>query len=220
MEMLKEMRVEFLSGSLSLEGILSLPEGKGPSPAVVVCHPHPLYGGDMRNSVVVAICRALAQRRMLALRFNFRGVGRSQGSYGGGIGEQEDAKAALSFIAARDEVDRERVGLVGYSFGAVVASEINDLQDQVQAVAAVCPPLSESGKERLKGYVKPKLIIGAGEDDVAPAQELRRLAEQLPEPKSCEVIAGADHFLSGYAHEVADKVAAFFSDALGANRKD
>ncbi len=218
--MIKETRVEFLSGGLSLEGVLSLPDGKGPSPAVVVCHPHPLHGGDMRSSVVVAICRELAQWRILALRFNFRGVGQSQGSYGEGIGEQEDVKAALSFIATQDNVDKERIGLAGYSFGAVVASEINDLQYQVQAMAAVCPPLSESGKERLKGYVKPKLIIGAGEDDVAPAQELRRLVEQLPEPKRYDVIAGADHFLSGYEHEVADKVAAFFSDALGANRKD
>lgn len=214
MEKINQTRIEFPCGRLSLEGILSLPDGKGPFPAVVVCHPHPLYGGDMRNTVVVAICRALAQLSIVALRFNFRGVGQSQGSYGGGIDEREDVKAAHSFLASLDEVDTDRIGLAGYSFGAVVASDVADLQKRVQAVAIVCPPLSDSGRQQLKGYIKPKLILGASEDDVGPAQELQRFVEELPEPKEYDIITGADHFLWGYEYEVADKVAVFFADAF------
>ncbi len=220
MEKTNETKVEFPCGDLSLEGVLSLPDGNGQFPAVVVCHPHPLYGGDMRNNVVVAICRALAEQGMVALRFNFRGVGRSQGSYGDGVAEQDDIKAALSFIAAQEQVDAEKVGLAGYSFGAVVAAEIDDLQEHVQAVAIVCPPIRESGRQQLKQYSKPKLIVGAAGDDIAPPQELRHIVEELPEPKRLEVIAGADHFLGGHGRDVGDKVATFFADALKSNGKD
>jgi hypothetical protein len=219
MEKINESKVEFPCGSLSLEGILSLPKGKGPFPAAVVCHPHPLYGGDMRNGIVAAVCRTLAQQSIMALRFNFRGVGQSQGSYGGAIDEQEDVRAALSFISSLDGVDKARIGLGGYSFGAVVISGMSDLREQVQAIALICLPHPSSIKHKLKDYVKPKLIVGASEDDVAPAEELLRLAEELPEPKEYEVIAGADHFLGGYKHQVADKVASFLADALQPNRK-
>ncbi|MFQ5880446.1 MAG: alpha/beta hydrolase, partial [Dehalococcoidia bacterium] len=84
----QEERLAFACGELSLEGVLHRPEAS-PLAAVVVCHPHPLYGGDMDNQVVVSICRELAATGLTALRFNFRGVGASQGSFGGGVGEQE-----------------------------------------------------------------------------------------------------------------------------------
>src|SRR5688572_2580189 len=81
--------------SLVLQGILARPEGFGPFPGVVICHPHPLYGGDMENNVVQVITRALVKQGIAALRFNFRGVGLSGGRHGEGIGEQEDVRAAL-----------------------------------------------------------------------------------------------------------------------------
>ena len=117
---MREVRLEFKSGGLSLEGVLALPGGTGPFPAVIVCHPHSLYGGSMSNSVVVAICQALARQSIAALRFNFRGVGRSGGNYGGGIDEQEDVRAALALVPSTSEIDPKKIGLAGYSFGAGV----------------------------------------------------------------------------------------------------
>jgi alpha/beta superfamily hydrolase len=86
---MKQTRVSFASGELSLEGILAVPEGAGPFPVVIVCHPHPQYGGEMNNNVVVPICQALAQASIASLRFNFRGVGASQGIFADGIGEKK-----------------------------------------------------------------------------------------------------------------------------------
>lgn len=114
---MRTLRVTLQAGGLLLEGCLELPQGTGPVPGVVLCHPHPLYGGDMENNVIVAVGRALVRSGLAALRFNFRGVGRSQGEFAGGVGEQEDARAALSFLATRPEIDPARLGIAGYSFG-------------------------------------------------------------------------------------------------------
>ncbi len=111
-------RVTFNSGSLSLEGMLAIPEGPGPFPAVVVCHPHPLYGGNMDNNIVDGLCKALGQLPLISLRFNFRGVGRSEGQFGQGVGEKQDIGAAISFASTIERVDRAAIGLAGYSAGA------------------------------------------------------------------------------------------------------
>ena len=89
-------RVEFPCGEITLEGIFALPEGEGPFGLVVVCHPHPLYGGNMYNNVVHAVCEKLGQKKIAWLKFNFRGVGESGGSFAGGVGEKEDLKAAIA----------------------------------------------------------------------------------------------------------------------------
>ena len=115
---MKEIEVRFPSGELLLEGVLGLPEGDGPFPAVVVCHPHPLYGGSMDNNVVNSICEALTRASLVSFKFNFRGVGGSQGTHSGGAGEQEDVAAAISFVSDQAEVDPGRIGLAGYSAGA------------------------------------------------------------------------------------------------------
>ena len=81
--------VVFPCNEIQLEGILLLPEGNGPFPTVIVCHPHPLYGGDMDNNVVTSVCNALGRSSIASLRFNFRGVGNSSGSYSEGLGEQD-----------------------------------------------------------------------------------------------------------------------------------
>ncbi len=96
---MKQTRVSFVSGGLVLEGMLAVPEGTGPFPAVIVCHPHPLYGGSMDNNVVNSISETLVQASLVSLKFNFRGVGGSQGEFGQGIGEQEYVEAAISFLS-------------------------------------------------------------------------------------------------------------------------
>lgn len=113
-----EIRVEFKSDSLTLEGVLATPDGAGPFPAVIVCHPHPLYGGSMDNNVVDGLCAGLARQSLASLKFNFRGVGGSQGSFAHGAGEQRDVSAALAYITTVHEIDTGRIGLAGYSAGA------------------------------------------------------------------------------------------------------
>jgi alpha/beta superfamily hydrolase len=206
--------VRFSGAGLELEGILHLPAGEGPFPAVAMCHPHPLYGGDMHNNVVLAICHALAEASIAALRFNFRGVGQSEGDFAEGIGKQEDVVSALAFLASASQVDPSRIGLAGYSFGANVALPVALQDQQVKVVALVSPSLSASDWEQLKSYFRPKLFLCGDKDYFVSSLEVQRLVSGLPQPSQCEVIPGADHFWWGYEGEVAEKVAAFFKNAF------
>lgn len=210
---MKRVHINFPSGKLNLEGVWHLPEAGGPFPAVVVCHPHPLYGGSMSNNIVFNICQELAINNIAALRFNFRGAGKSGGEFGDSIGEQEDVKAALNLVLAEDNIDKDRIGLAGYSFGAGVAAVVAAQYEGVKMLALVSPAFMEGG-EQLKEYIKPKFII-IGENDVLIAPErVKETVEAMPEPKRFELIPGADHFWGGYEDKVAAKVNRFFSEGL------
>ncbi len=164
----------------------------------------------MSNNVVFAICQVLAQRSIAALRFNFRGVGKSEGDFGEGITEQEDVKAALAFISTAPDIDQKRIGLAGYSFGAGVALPVALQDERVNILALVSPALSDSGWEQLKGCTKPKLLISGNHDFVIPLSQFEQYIKDIPEPKYCQVISGADHFWQGYEDGLAQKVAQFF----------
>jgi alpha/beta superfamily hydrolase len=207
-----ESRITLLCGDISLEGISSVPEGKVPLPAVVVCHPHPLYGGMMDNNIVSAVCRALAQASIASLRFNFRGVGGSQGVHDHGIGEQDDVAAAISYISSIGEVDKNRVGLCGYSFGAGVALDVAVKEESVKALALISPILPHN--TMLESYARPKLLLWGSDDLALPAVDLKRFTEELPDPKQYKVISGADHMWWGYEDKVGERVASFFAETL------
>jgi alpha/beta superfamily hydrolase len=204
--------VRFSSGDLTLVGVLHRPQGSE-LPGVAVCHPHPLYGGDMENNVVVAICRALAEASMVALRFNFRGVGGSGGSYGGGLGEGQDAWSALDFLAGLPEVDGGRLGLAGYSFGALVALGAAD--ERVRALVAVSPPVGGLDPAAFRPG-RPTLLISGDRDDVSPTERLPEMAAILG--PTCEVrsAAGADHFWWGHEEALATTVLDFLRARLRA----
>ena len=195
-------------GDISLEAVWHFPDDNAPLPAVVVCHPHPLYGGNMSSNVVFGICQALAERSIAALRFNFRGVGKSGGEFGEGIAEQEDVKAALDFALSTEGIDKERIGLAGYSFGGGVALPVAIKDERVKMLALVSPALSEGGWLELERYARPKFVIVGENDLVIPQEQFSKLIGDRPE--HCQVVAGADHFWGGYEELVAEKVSAFF----------
>ncbi|MBI2913653.1 MAG: dienelactone hydrolase family protein [Chloroflexi bacterium] len=191
---------------LTLEGVLHRPSGS-PSPGIVVCHPHPLYGGDMHNNVVNALCRAAVAGGIAALRFNFRGVGASQGSFGDGIGERADAEAALQHLRGRPEIDASRSGLVGYSFGAAVA--LLAAGHDLCAVVAVSTPTIARGLSDIDVRCPALLVVG-DRDEVAPPSRLSALAAAIPGAELA-VVPGADHFWWGSE----DRLARIVSDFLG-----
>ena len=206
----RQNEVIFPCGDLNLEGVCYLPDGDGAFPAVVVCHPHPVYGGSMNNNVTMAISSALVERSIIALMFNFRGVGGSQGSFDGGVAEQEDVKAALSWIAFQANVDVNKLGLAGYSFGAAVALPVACSDARVSAMALISPPLEQEVLQ-LQGCTKPKLVICGSEDYLLPPMNVEPIMREAAEPKQFEVIDGADHFWCGFDKQLAEKVADFFS---------
>ena len=206
---MNQKRIEFPCQGIILEGIFSLPEGEGPFGLVIVCHPHPLYGGNMDNNVVGAICRAVGKQGLAWLKFNFRGVGRSGGNFAGGGGEKEDAQAAISFGATQEKVDGERIGICGYSFGSIVAFAAAVEDGQVKAVAGISPFVQPA--DLLNHYLRPKLFISGTDDEWVDAQNLERLVRNLPEPKELMIQPGVDHFWVGSESLMAEKVSDFFA---------
>lgn len=205
---LKSERISIPCGEISLEGVLHLPDSESPYPAVVVCHPHPLYGGDMDNNVVVMICQALVTQSIVALRFNFRGAGGSGGNFGGGVKEREDVEAALDYLSKRREIDTGKLGLVGYSFGGAVAFPVAQEDMRVKRLALVSPAMNENGWEELRSYSRPKLVLLGDADTVV---SYARMKKYFTADKQFQVIAGADHFWWGFEEEMRKRVAKFLT---------
>ena len=208
-----ETAVEMLSGTgdVVLEGVLGLPDhGVGPFPGVVLCHPHPLYGGDMNNNVVRAVYHGLMDRGLAALRFNFRGVGKSQGSHTAGELEPQDALAALENLKSADKVDPDRLGMAGYSFGAGALLGSLGLYEGVKAFALVSPAIRHLDSQGVASDTRPKIFISGSQDHAAPVDELRSKVRDLGPAVSCEIVPGVDHFWAGQEREASRLTADFF----------
>jgi alpha/beta superfamily hydrolase len=207
-------RVTFSSGDITLEGVLRIPEGAGGFPGVVVCHPHPLYGGDMDSSVVTGIATALVKRQMVAMTFNFRGVGSSQGTHDRGVGEVADALAALEYLEHHGSVDAARLGIAGYSFGAGIALNATESSNEVRAVASVACPATPLNDLDLHQINRPKLFIMGDIDHGLEPDQFKFLVSRFKQSREVEVLPGADHFLGGRETQVGDLVADFFTRTL------
>ena len=208
---LKDTRFFFTSRgeeAIQLEGTLDRPSGKN-LPAAVICHPHSLYGGSMDVSLVVSIARTLAERGIIALRFNFRGVGRSEGEFGEGVAELDDVAGAVDSLLREEGVDRGRLYLVGYSFGAWVGLHHAEHDPRICGVVAIGLPMGQSEEGFLSGYTRPKFFIAGENDSVCPPDILRRFVERLPPPKEVRILRRTDHFLIGREKKVAEAVADF-----------
>ena len=168
----------------------------------------------MDNNVIASLCEALTQASLVSFKFNFRGVGGSQGEFGQGIGEREDVEAVISFISTVKEVDSKRIGLAGYSAGAGFALPVGCKDARIKALAAVSPPLPMFDFDFLRSCPKPKLLISGSRDDLIPINKFLEFCRNLREPKECESIEGADHFWWGYESRLAAEVVAFFTKVL------
>jgi alpha/beta superfamily hydrolase len=186
-----EERVSIPSGEVTLEG--GLVPGTTPG-GVVITHPHPLFGGSMANNVVWTAVRAFGARGMAALRFNFRGVGRSTGTYGGGVEETADVAAALAFLQSRTAGPYY---VVGYSFGAFVAGRA--LLDGLVADGAIfiAPPIAFMDLSFLPRVPGLTLIAVGDRDELCPLESLETLLAEGKASPEVRVIQGADHFFGG-----------------------
>jgi len=190
-----------------LEAILMLPEG-APQAAAVVCHAHPLQGGVMHFKVVFRVAKALQAENVAALRFNFRGVGRSEGRHDDGRGEQDDVRAGL------DELARRFPGLPllagGFSFGSVMALRAGCADARVRALVALGFPMSMvKDPSFLDACTRPRLFVQGANDPFGPGPALRDLVAKLPEPRQAVVVPEADHFFSGHLEEMQEAVRAW-----------
>jgi alpha/beta superfamily hydrolase len=200
-----------------LEAILDepVPARAEPHAAVVFAHPHPQFGGTMHTKAVFQGAKGLTRIGCAVLRFNFRGVGGSAGTFDLGEGEKEDFRAALDFMAHR--YPGARLWAAGFSFGAWVALEVGAEDDRVEALIGIAPPVatSASGMEyrfpNTLASTKPRFFVQGEADEVCPVQGMWAFYGRLDEPKELVLIDGADHLFEGKTPEVGEAL----EDLLG-----
>jgi alpha/beta superfamily hydrolase len=201
-----EKGVFFQSQGLNIQGLLSdLPADR----AVVVTHPHPLFGGDMLNNVVESLVQAYNEMGYSSLRFNFRGVGQSEGRFDEGRGEQEDVKGALDYMSG---LGKTQIDLAGYSFGAWVNGLSLETGHQSTRVIMVSPPVNFMDFSFLKQNDKIKLVISGSRDDIAPPAMIKESIRDWNPEAHFEIIQGADHFYFGRTDKLRRIVEAFLQE--------
>ena len=156
----------------------------------------------MHTKVVYQSAKALTRIGCVVLRFNFRGVGRSAGTWDAGPGEMDDYRAAVDFMAARHP--GLELWAAGFSFGSHVALTVGAEDDRICALIGIAPPVDKYDYSKVKASTKPKFIIHGSEDELIPLQAVRRFYAQLPEPKEMIEVDRANHLFDGQASEVGD----------------
>jgi alpha/beta superfamily hydrolase len=193
-----------------LEVLLDNPAA-APRAAVVFAHPLPIEGGTMHTKVVFQGAKALARTGCAVLRFNFRGVGRSAGTWDEGPGEQDDFRAAVDFMAAR--YPGVELWAAGFSFGSYVALTAGATDDRICSLIGVAPPVNKwPFSDEFKSSSKPKFLIHPEEDELIPVRAVREFYGQLHDPKELVVIERANHLFDGQASEVGDALEELLGD--------
>jgi alpha/beta superfamily hydrolase len=189
-----------IESDYALEGMLS--EGAG-NKGVLICHPHPLYGGDMYNSVVGAIVDGFASKGFTTVRFNFRGVGSSGGFYDEGDGEIRDVLAGLQFL--KNKLSGEPyVVLAGYSFGAWISCKAASLVEDIDSLFLVSYPFSFYPAHELKAFKKKICFVGGTDDDIGPLDELLKVYRDMPTLDKYLKVIETSHFYGGKEQEITD----------------
>lgn len=208
-----EQRVFFPSrdkqGTL-LEGVIHQPAMPGRQtlsvfPAVVLCHPQPA-SADMNDSLLVSLAQALMWSGILAIRFNFRGVGQSEGEQTDGRFEPLDVAGAVEYIFQQREINRDKLCIIGHAFGAVMALTYAPYDPRVRTVVGISLPLFRIGKGFAGTFDKPKLFVTGEFDEVCPRHKLEPFVATLPGPKGIKIITGARHLMHGYENETTGAV--------------
>lgn len=187
-----------------LEAILATPNGREPIATAILCHAHPLHGGQMRFKVLYRMNKLLQQAGLAVLRFNFRGVGLSEGTYDHGVGEQDDLRSARNELLAMYPDIPMMLG--GFSFGAVVASRVGVRDPGVSSMLLLGFPLARIEQpgylEGMSGAGTPKLFAVGDSDPYCPVEAISGWLERVSEPRRLRVVPRADHFFTGRLAEL------------------
>jgi uncharacterized protein len=187
----------------ALEVVLEEPASKAPTRFAVVCHPHPQFGGTLDNKVVHTLARTLQELGMPTLRFNFRGVGQSAGSFGDGIGETDDALAVVDWGRAR--WPGAALWLAGFSFGGFVALRAS-LVRGCERLITVAPPVQRFNFKELRVPRCPWLVIQGDADEIVDHRAVMEWTLSLEPAPDVRILSGVDHFFHGRLHELKDVV--------------
>ncbi len=198
--------------SVILQAVMEYPEmGSVPIPSCLICHPHPLYGGDMNNNMVSALSRLMINSGIATLRFNFRGVGQSSGSYGEGVSEMLDVGACIDYLCSNARLDPSRILLSGYSFGSWVAMKAAMSDPRPGRLIMISPPVDMYDFSFIASDARPKFMIVGDGDFVCSVKGFEQLASVAADPKMSLILKGHDHFHWGSEEEVTKNVKEFLS---------
>lgn len=201
------MTLTFSGPAGAIEALIDEPAT--PRAAVVFAHPLPTHGGTMHTKAVYQGAKGLTRIGCAVLRFNFRGVGQSAGSFDEGRGERDDFMAALDFMAARHP--SLPLWAAGFSFGSWIALETGAADPRVSVLIGIAPPVSKYEFPRTKLSAKPKFFVQGDLDELCPLKDLWTFYAPLQEPKDIAVIDGANHLFEGKTAEVGEAL----EDLLG-----
>ena len=182
-----------------LEAIFTEPDGA--HAAIVLCHPHPQYGGDMHDAVIGTVESVASRNGFATLKFNFRGVGASAGRYDNGVGEVDDVLAAVAWLRA--QIGARSIWLAGYSFGSNVVWRSLDSAGELAGVLLIAPPVGMMDFSARPTAPVSVTVIAGDADDYVDIAELGRWGRARTPPARIDVIDGADHFFSGAYPKVA-----------------
>src|SRR5487761_80373 len=187
------------------------------APLALILHPHPQHGGTMHNKVVYTLFHAFVRQGFTTLRFNFRGVGKSQGGYGNGEGELADAAAALDWLQINNP-DAEQCWIAGFSFGAWIALQLLARRPESDAFVAVAPPVNLADFNFLTRPPAAGLIIQGDKDQIVAPDSVKELAQRLQKQRSLKidyrVIAGADHFFADRLDALSEAIESYIAARL------
>jgi uncharacterized protein len=194
--MARHIESHMISGPAGrLEALLEEPEDREPVEAALVCHPHPQHGGTMHNKVVYRMARGLRRAGCVVVRFNYRGVNLSEGTYDHGFGETEDARTALAWL--RERYPDLPYSLAGFSFGSRVILRMGcQLTDPRRLIAAGFPTAYKN-REYLEGCTLDKIFVQSTHDEHGPRTEFEPFYASVPEPKRLIWVEAQDHFFKG-----------------------
>lgn len=183
--------------SLLLEGVLHTPNDTELAPIIILCHPQPA-SSDMNDTLNSALARRLAETGMLVLRFNFRGVGKSQGQQTDGRLEPLDLAGAIEFALLQPGANPAKICVIGHGFGAYIALLYSPFDIRIRTVVSISLPLFRAESGFPKPFERPKLFITGEFDEICPLYKLEPFVEQLKGPKGIKVIVGARYLMRGY----------------------
>ncbi|MDA0239534.1 MAG: alpha/beta hydrolase [Proteobacteria bacterium] len=187
------------------------------APVAIVLHPHPLHGGNMNNKLVYGMYTAFASRGFSTLRFNFRGVGRSQGTFDNGIGELSDAAYAFDWIQQINP-NSPYCWIGGYSFGALISMQLMMRRPEIDGFISIAPPASSEDFSFLAPCPSSGLVVHGDKDEQVPLESVNKLVTKITSRKNITVdlavIKGADHFYQDKVEDVEKAINAYLDKAL------
>ncbi|MFL2803628.1 MAG: alpha/beta hydrolase [Dehalococcoidia bacterium] len=197
-----------------LEAEFSNPSNFDKNPCVILCAPSPKFGGDMNNNVTQQLSYDLNKLGIASFKFNYRGVGNSEGEISNGAGELQDTLDVITFVESLQEIDGSRIGIAGYSFGAWMALDSVQGNQKVKSICSIACPQNKLGMFSTVEIIQPKLFIIGDKDHDFPLGQFNFLTKRFNNPKQIEIITGGDHFFRGKETLVGQLGADFFNNTL------